>query len=638
MSSGFRAASFKVSRSDSGSRRRRSTHSRARSIYDWTALGLIGAGPILGIWAFGAVPLWVHGPLLALCYLGCLLYLLRPIFFACAKGAAFPPGLIGLAAFLLYGAFLITRSVAPHEAAIEMLKLTGYVLAYQAWTGLAGEQGRWRWLLALLLLTATLMAWYAIIQHAHGSNMVLNVERPAQYEMRASGAYICPNHFANMLAMMIPVAGALLAMPAAGGALRLLALYSIVVLLPPLYWSGSRSAWIGLLAGVTVTVALLGMRRSARRALLLFVVTPVLLALAGVVVWMLSPMVQERVADALKGNVRINLWRDTWAMFLDHSWMGVGPGQYRWAYSEYWHFLGMYIDPEYAHNDFLQLLAEFGVVGAALLLGALGWALYRMIRLIRPGDSERGDFLIAGFAGACAASAAHACFDYNFHLYGNVQIIAALGGITCAVLASGGHYRTPTWWTRIPLRGAPFAIAPLGLLLLTARVTASHIFSTRGDAFREVARLEDALAAYRVALRIDPANAAAHRGIGLIRTGQAAWNLDREARTEQSEEALARFRRALDLNRRDLAARFGMARALQAQGRQQEALVALQDLVELAPHHRDHWIELGLHLRAMRDFPAALEAFERAKAIGGGEQVDLNIQFLRRRITESRTE
>lgn len=638
MSSGFRAVSSDESRGESGSRRRRSAPPRARSIYDWIALALIGAGPIPGIWAFGAVPLWAYGPLLALCYLGCLLYLLRPIFFARAEGAALPPAWLGLAAFLLYGALLIARADAPHEAAIEMLKLAGYVFAYQAWTGLSGEQGRWRWLLALLLLTATLMAWYAIIQHAHGSNLVLNVERPAQYDMRASGAYICPNHFANVLAMLIPVAGALLVMPAAGGPLRLLALYSMVVLLPPLYWSGSRSAWIGLLAGVTVTVALLGMRRSARRALLLLVITPLLLALAGVVVWMLSPMVQERVADALKGNVRINLWRDTWAMFLDHIWLGVGPGQYRWAYSQYWHFLRMYIDPEYAHNDYLQLLAEFGVLGAALLLGALGWALYRMVRLIRFGDAERGDFLIAGFAGACAASAAHACFDYNFHLYGNVQIIAALGGITCAVLASGGHLRPPAWWTRIPLRGAPLALVPLLLLLLTVRVTASHLFSTRGDAYREVARLEESLAAYRTALRIDPANAAAHRGIGLIRTGQAAWNLDREARAEQSAEAVARFERALELNRRDLGARFGMARALQAQGRQEEALAAWRELVALAPHHRDHWIELGLQLRAMRDFPAALEAFERAKAIGGGEQVDLNIQFLRRRIAESKTE
>lgn len=636
MSSAYHAASFENSSSANKTRRRRSSPSRARSVYDWVALALIGAGPIAGIWAYGAVPMWAYGPLLALCYLGCMLYLLRPLFFARAEGAAYPPGLVGLALFLLYGAVLIVRAEAPREAAIELLKLTGYVLAYQAWTGLAGEQGRWRWLLASLLLSSTLMAWYAIIQHAHGSNLVLAVERPAQYEMRASGAFICPNHFANVLAMLIPVAAALLVMPAAGAPLRLLAIYSILVVLPPLYWSGSRSAWIGLGAGITVTVALLGMRRSARCALLMLVVTPLLLILAGVAVWMFSPMVQERVADALKGNVRINLWRDTWSMFLDHIWLGVGPGQYRWAYPEYWHFLKMYIDPEYAHNDYLQLLAEFGVVGAALLLGALGGALIFLVRMIRFGDAERGDFLIAGFVGACAASAAHACFDYNFHLYGNVQILAAVGGITCAVLATGGHLRPPAWWSRLPWRGAALAILPLALLLLTLRATASHMLEARGDALRENAQFEDALSAYRAALRIDPSNGAAHRGIGLIRASQAAWNLDRESRAEQSAEAVARFTRALEINRRDLAARFGMARALQAQGRPDEALQALRELVALAPYHRDYWIELGLHLRSMRDFPAALEAFERAQAFGGGEQVELNLKFLRRRLAEAR--
>jgi O-antigen ligase len=567
--------------------------------------------------------------------MGSLLYLLRPLFFPRVDAPVCPPAFLGLTAFLLYGGALILRADAPHDASIEMLKLAGHVLAFQAWAGLAGEHGRWRWLLALLMLSATLMAWYAIIQHAHGSRMVLNVERPQEYEMRASGAFICPNHFANILAMTASMAAGVLAMSAAGVPLRLLALYAILVVLPPLYWSGSRSAWLGLVAGMTVVAGLLGMRRGLKRGLLFFIATPLALGAAGAVVWMLSPMVQERVADALKGNVRLALWRDTLLMIADQPWLGSGPGQYRWVYPQYWRNLDIYINPEYAHNDYLQLVAEFGIFGAALLLGALGWALIRLLRQIRSGDAERGDFLIAGFAGACAAASVHALFDYNFQLYGNVQFLAAFGGITIAVLRSGGHLSDPSWCSRIPLRGAVLAAAPLALAALVARASAAHILTLRGDAFREAAQLERALVAYRAALRIEPANGAAHRGIGLVRAGQAVWNFDREAKAEQIAEATARFERALSLNPRDLAARFGMVRVLQTQGRQDEALAALRELVERAPFHRDYWVELGLQLRAMRDYPAALEAFERARHLRGSEQIDLNIQFLQRRIAAS---
>jgi tetratricopeptide (TPR) repeat protein len=229
-------------------------------------------------------------------------------------------------------------------------------------------------------------------------------------------------------------------------------------------------------------------------------------------------------------------------------------------------------------------------------------------------------------------------FDYNFQLYGNVQFLAALGGITMAVLRSGGHLNSPHWRLRIPFRGAVLAIIPFVLAVLAARASIAHILTLRGDIFRENAKLEQALDAYYLALRFEPANGAAHRGIGLVRAGQAVWNFDRESKQQQIEEAIQRFTRALELNSRDLEARFGMVRILQTQGRHDEALAALQDLIKRAPFHRDYWVELGLQLRTMREYPAALQAFERARSLGTTEQIELNIQFLKRRMAASAIE
>ncbi|HMP76902.1 MAG TPA: O-antigen ligase family protein [Kiritimatiellia bacterium] len=605
---------------------------RSRSLYDWTALALLASGPLLGIWAFGSAPLWAAGPFLGLTLLGAALYLLRPLFFRPAGGMRCPPALPGLALFLLYGALSIPRAAYAFDAGIELMKLAGLALAYQAWSGLAGEQNRWRWLLGFILLSITLMAWYSIILHAQDSRMVLTVERPPQYEMRASGAYICPNHFANLLVMVIPMCLALVVMPAAGGPLRLLAAYALLVVLPPLYWSGSRSAWLGLIAGISVTVALLGLRRGAGRALLLLVVAPLVMGLAGVAAWMLSPLIQERVADALQGNVRINLWRDTLAMIADKPWFGFGPGSYRWVYPHYWHHLKVYLDPEFAHNDYLQLAAEFGLAGAILLLGVLGWALLRLVRMIRFGDAERGDFLIAGFVGACAACAIHAGFDYNFHVYGNVLTLAALGGITAGILFAGGHLSGPGWIERCPRWTSAFALVPVLLLALSARAVASHVVTLRGDLLRESTAPDAAITAYRKALRIAPENGAAQRGIGQVLAAQAMWNLDRETKERQVEEAMTAFAAARALNPWDLASLYGVSRLQQSAGNSERALASLRELAERAPHHRDYLVALGLQLRSMQRYAEALDVFERARGMGHTEQIELNIQFLRRRL------
>lgn len=634
MSSESRGASFDVP-SGGSSRRRRSPLPRSRSIYEWIALLFLGIGPVLGIWLYGAIPLWAYGSMLALSFLGCALYWIRPLIFPRTDPVQFPPGFLGLLAFVAYGVISVFRAEVADAAKIEMLKLSGYIFAYQAWSGLAREQGRWRILFSLLLVSATLMAWYAIHQHANDSRMVLFVERPAQYEMRASGAYICPNHFANLLAMMVPVAIALISLRAAGGPLRILAVYSILVILPPLYLSASRSAWIGLMAGVTVTAALLGLRKSRIRAVVLLFVVPLLIGAAGIALWMVSPLVQERVADALRGNVRLNLWRDTWAMFLDNKWFGWGPGQYRWIYPQYWHFLKMHIDPEHAHNDYLQLLAEFGIVGAVLLLGALSWALIRMISIIRSGDSERGAGMIAGFAGACAASAAHAFFDYNFHLYGNVQVLAMIAGVTVAMLFSGGHLRSLSLESKAKWVGVAVAILFLVSAGVTMQRTVADIWTTRGDRLRDRGRLDDAAAFYQRALRVRGAQAEAHRGLGFVLISRARWNLDPETKQQQLAEAEARFQRALQRNPRDLDSKIGLIRVAQMRGLNEEALAGLQDLVQRAPFHQGYWIELGLHLRSMRDFPRALEAFQKARSLGPSDIADTNIQRIQRRMAET---
>lgn len=64
---------------------------------------------------------------------------------------------------------------------------------------------------------------------------------------------------------------------------------------------------------------------------------------------------------------RIQTWRNSWSMISDYPLLGVGVGAYPVAYSRYDTGAG-YMMMNAAHNDYLQVVCETGLIGASLLL------------------------------------------------------------------------------------------------------------------------------------------------------------------------------------------------------------------------------------------------------------------------------
>ena len=75
---------------------------------------------------------------------------------------------------------------------------------------------------------------------------------------------------------------------------------------------------------------------------------------------------------------RILIWQSAWNMFKDHPVLGVGLGQYTKNYQQ------KYISPEakepklgHAHNNFMQMLAENGIVGFAGFVIMFGYIIFK---------------------------------------------------------------------------------------------------------------------------------------------------------------------------------------------------------------------------------------------------------------------
>ena len=97
---------------------------------------------------------------------------------------------------------------------------------------------------------------------------------------------------------------------------------------------------------------------------------------------------------------RAPLRRATWALATEGGWtgrvwVGYGAGSYRWVSPPY-----QALQPEmrrdgklhfralHAHNDWLEMLAEWGVVGLLPVLACLAWLGRKLVRAFRPGHPE----------------------------------------------------------------------------------------------------------------------------------------------------------------------------------------------------------------------------------------------------------
>jgi hypothetical protein len=188
-------------------------------------------------------------------------------------------------------------------------------------------------------------------------------------------------------------------------------------------------------------------------------------------------------------NMRVDLWRAAIQQWKLAPAFGTGSGTYLY-YGRQFRTDRMQVDPVRAHNDYLDLLAEYGCAGAALFLVFLvahlrnGLAKVARAAERRMAQSRRmlsnGLALQIGAVAAVSAYIVHSAFDFNLHIPANVLLMAFVFGI----LANPANDRSektlrPTWPVMF-WRLLPSAIAVI--------VVVQCIRLIRGEYFAERAR------------------------------------------------------------------------------------------------------------------------------------------------------
>lgn len=289
-------------------------------------------------------------------------------------------------------------------------------------------------------------ALYGLLNTLTGMERIWWMEK-AYYRGNVTGTFINRNHFAGHMELVIPVGlGLLLAgqpklryyvnlRAKIRGMTRLLldewgriAAY-IIIMISALFLSASRGGVASLFTSLFIVLCLAMFYRGFHsREGRLFIFSTIMSAAA--IIWLGLGVLPRRYnnIDFETFEGRSGVWEPAIAMWSDYPIFGSGAGTFQSLFTIYEEGrLWFYYD--HAHNDYLELLTDQGVIGFLLLGGLIVSALFPVATaFIRRRDPLIRGITFASLVGALSALF-HATIDFNFHILANAAYFYVLVGM-----------------------------------------------------------------------------------------------------------------------------------------------------------------------------------------------------------------
>lgn len=353
---------------------------------------------------------------------------------ATTRIATFKQALLALAGGALVVAFLFSDPVQGRGLLIAILGWLALFLVY-SW-GIAGI----RPVAAFLLVLGGLEASLGIIQALGGIDYIGSYFR--NIGPQATGTLINHNHFAGLMNMLIALAAGL----AYAGYRRrghrgshsterlgwawlvvvLVAFMGLAVLLS-LSRAGSvvlAATLVGIAAVAVIRSFSRGGRQAAALALAVLALTAVMTAAVGP-----GALVERFSRLGPDWELRSTLYEDTLAVVAESPWTGVGPGRFAWRLRPH-QTLDAGIWWRYAHNDYLQSAAEWGLPLAGAFWLFVIWRAAACLRTFWVTTDPWLEGIALGTGGALLSILLHSLVDFNLQIPATLMVFGMLLGLS----------------------------------------------------------------------------------------------------------------------------------------------------------------------------------------------------------------
>lgn len=349
-----------------------------------------------------------------------------------------------------FGASFGYISVDRGQSTITLFKTLSLFILFLVVLTITNNEARVRLLLATMLASGTFQAIYGAFEVLSGIEKSLVHQLPVTDI--ATGSFVYKNHYANFL-MLCLCAGIGLIVAALQNQryssirdfIRIFARtilsskaiirICIVVMVIALVMSRSRMGNIAFFSSMTVTAIIsLFLIKKRSQGMYILIISMFVVDLFIVSAYFGLEKVQERLTQTnITQESRDEVYSDAIGIVSDYPLLGTGGGSFYTIFPGYQrsNVSGFY---DQAHNDYLQFVIEFGLIGI-LFLGLLTLlALYSALRAMR----KRRNPILKGASFGCSMAifgmGIHILVDFPLQAYGNTAYFIALLALSFLVL------------------------------------------------------------------------------------------------------------------------------------------------------------------------------------------------------------
>ena len=335
-----------------------------------------------------------------------------------------------------------TLTFDPHATRLFLVQFATLLIYFSATLVFIDTPHRLHLMVRTIMIFGFLLAIFGLTQSFTSPTKVYWMRELNQ--STAFGPFINRHHFAGYMELTIALPLGLLFAGAVDKEKRLLFIFIAGLMGVALVMTASRGGIISLIAEILFFAIVTAIfrkpteERHRRKSRLRAV--GVRLALAGVLLFGLfigvltlggEMSLNRMIVDSVNTNDpttgRAHFWSVTLQIIKAHPLIGTGLGAFGVVYTKFDTRNGLF-RLEQAHNDYLQVLSDGGIIGAALALAFVGLLFYRALVRAGSNDDFRRGVALASLGG-CFAVLVHSFFDFTLHTTSNALLFLVLAAL-----------------------------------------------------------------------------------------------------------------------------------------------------------------------------------------------------------------
>lgn len=365
------------------------------------------------------------------------------------------PALIAFAGILAWSVLqlFVTDNTTP--VALSLQKSLTLALFFLCCLQLLHTRERLEVAAHVVVLGGVFQAVYAVLVTMGGSSFdLLGLKQLTPFKDATTGTFVNRNHLAGYLEMCLatgigllmaglPSSGAdiswrersrrlLRAMLGGKARIRLFLVIMVIALVMTRSRMGNSAFFISM--GISALIGFVIYRKASRSLVILFA-SMIVIDLLIISTWFGLDKLADRIGQThISEEVRLDVNANAWPWFTEHWLTGTGAGSFGSTFPAYRTAdVGPFFD--FAHNDYLQILGEYGVVGAAFFFLLVGSSLVVSIQA----QLHRKNVMLKGMAFAAMMGIIslmiHASVDFNHQIPANAMLFVLL----CAFAWAARH-------------------------------------------------------------------------------------------------------------------------------------------------------------------------------------------------------